>query len=499
MTRHIAPAQLLIHGYEVVIGFETHAQLATRSKIFSRASVAFGAEPNTQACAVDLALPGTLPVMNREAVACAIRFGLAVGAHIAERSVFARKNYFYPDLPKGYQISQYEIPVVQGGNVGFELAGQARTVRLVRAHLEEDAGKSLHEDFHGMSGIDLNRAGTPLLEIVTEPDLRSSAEAVAYAKALHQIVTWIGICDGNMQEGSFRCDANVSVRKPGQPLGTRREIKNLNSFKFMQQAIDYELRWQIEQLEDGHAIQQATVLFDPDSGQTRAMRSKEDAADYRYFPDPDLPPLCIAPQWVAQIRAELPELPRPMAERFVAQYGLPAYDAATLTQSPAMAAYFERAAAASGQPKLASNWIMGELSRRLNEAQQGMEAAALGPLQLAALLVRIADGSLSHNAAKQVFEALWSQAVGTAVESLPAALAQVDALIAAKGLQSLSDSGALQAIAEQVLAANAKNVAEYRAGKEKAFNALVGQVMKASQGKADPARVNALLKQLLGA
>ncbi|KJS74889.1 MAG: glutamyl-tRNA amidotransferase [Comamonadaceae bacterium BICA1-1] len=496
----------LIQGYEVVIGFETHAQLATRSKIFSHAPVAFGAAPNTQACAVDLALPGTLPVMNREAVACAIRFGLAVGAQIAERSVFARKNYFYPDLPKGYQISQYEIPVVQGGSVGFDLAGQPRTVRLVRAHLEEDAGKSLHEDFHGMSGIDLNRAGTPLLEIVTEPDLRSSAEAVAYAKALHQIVTWIGICDGNMQEGSFRCDANVSVRLPGQPLGTRREIKNLNSFKFMQQAMDYEIRWQIEQLQDGHAIQQATVLFDPDSGQTRAMRSKEDAADYRYFPDPDLPPLCIAPQWIAQIRAELPELPRPMAARFVAQYGLPEYDAATLTQNPAMAAYFERTAAVSGQPKLASNWIMGELARRLNEAQQGVDAAALGPLQLAALLVRIADGTLSHNAAKQVFEALWSVPAAAQTplpdalpDALPGALAQVDALIAAKGLQGMSDTGALQAIAEQVLAANAKNVAEYRAGKDKAFNALVGQVMKASQGKADPARVNALLKQLLGA
>jgi len=306
----------LIQGYEVVIGFETHAQLATRSKIFSRAPTAFGAEPNTQACAVDLALPGTLPVMNREAVACAIRFGLAVGAHIAPRSVFARKNYFYPDLPKGYQISQYEIPAVQGGSVAFELAGAARTVRLVRAHLEEDAGKSLHQDFHGMSGIDLNRAGTPLLEIVTEPDLRSSAEAVAYAKALHQLVTWIGICDGNMQEGSFRCDANVSVRRPGASLGTRREIKNLNSFKFMQQAIDYEVRWQIERLQDGYAIEQATVLFDPDSGQTRAMRSKEDAADYRYFPCPDLPPLCIEAQWVEQLRAELPELPRAMAARF---------------------------------------------------------------------------------------------------------------------------------------------------------------------------------------
>ena len=307
MTR----SSFLVQGYEVVIGFETHAQLSTRSKIFSRAATAFGAEPNTQACAVDLALPGTLPVMNRAAVECAIRFGLAVGAHIAPRSVFARKNYFYPDLPKGYQISQYEIPVVQGGAIEFYLGQERRTVRLVRAHLEEDAGKSLHEDFHGMSGIDLNRAGTPLLEIVTEPDIRSSAEAVAYAKELHKLVTWIGICDGNMQEGSFRCDANVSVRKPGQPLGTRREIKNLNSFKFMQQAIDYEVRWQIEQLEDGYAIEQATVLFDPDTGETRAMRTKEDAADYRYFPDPDLPPLVIDPEWVAQVRATLPKLPWP--------------------------------------------------------------------------------------------------------------------------------------------------------------------------------------------
>jgi len=491
----------LIQGYEVVIGFETHAQLATRSKMFSRASVAFGAAPNTQACAVDLALPGTLPVPNRAAVACAIRFGLAVGAHIAERSVFARKNYFYPDLPKGYQISQYEIPLVQGGSVGFELDGLARTVRLVRAHLEEDAGKSLHEDFHGMSGIDLNRAGTPLLEIVTEPDLRSSAEAVAYAKALHQIVTWLGICDGNMQEGSFRCDANVSVRRPGQPLGTRREIKNLNSFKFMQQAIDFELRWQIGQIEDGHAIEQATVLFDPDSGQTRAMRSKEDAADYRYFPDPDLPPLCIEPQWIEQIRAELPELPRPMAERFVQQYGLPAYDAATLTQSPALAAYFERAAAASGQPKLASNWIMGEVSRRLNSAEKDIAEVPVSPLRLAMMIKAIADGEISNNVGKLVLDSLWSLGrvvVGSVPEDLASAALLVHQIIADCGLKQVSDSGALQALAEQVLAANAKNVAEYRAGKEKAFNALVGQVMKASQGKADPARVNALLKQLLG-
>ncbi|MCL5968076.1 MAG: Asp-tRNA(Asn)/Glu-tRNA(Gln) amidotransferase subunit GatB [Betaproteobacteria bacterium] len=500
----------LVQGYEVVIGFETHTQLATRSKIFSRAPTAFGAEPNTQACAVDLALPGTLPVMNREAVACAIRFGLAVGAHIAPRSVFARKNYFYPDLPKGYQISQYEIPAVQGGSVAFELAGAARTVRLVRAHLEEDAGKSLHQDFHGMSGIDLNRAGTPLLEIVTEPDLRSSAEAVAYAKALHQLVTWIGICDGNMQEGSFRCDANVSVRRPGAPLGTRREIKNLNSFKFMQQAIDYELRWQIERLQDGYAIEQATVLFDPDSGQTRAMRSKEDAADYRYFPDPDLPPLCIEPQWIEQLRVELPELPRAMAARFVADYGLPEYDAATLTQSPQMAAYFEAVVTAAGKAlaKSASNWIMGEVSRRLNAEERDIAQAPVSAAQLAALLTRISDQTVSNNAAKQVFDELWSNPVvtgsGSATESGhdtavgTGDLARVDQVIAAKGLKQMNDSGALQAIAEQVLAANAKNVAEYRAGKEKAFNALVGQVMKASQGKADPAGVNALLKQLLG-
>ncbi|MBP8088214.1 MAG: Asp-tRNA(Asn)/Glu-tRNA(Gln) amidotransferase subunit GatB, partial [Polaromonas sp.] len=344
---------LLVQGYEVVIGFETHTQLTTQSKIFSRASTSFGAEPNTNASAVDFALPGALPVMNKGAVQRAIEFGLAVGAHIAESSVFARKNYFYPDLPKGYQISQFEIPVVQGGVVEFFLDGEKKSVRLVRAHLEEDAGKSLHEDFIDMTGIDLNRAGTPLLEIVTEPDMRSSAEAVAYAKELHKIVTWIGICDGNMQEGSFRCDANVSVRKSGAALGTRREIKNLNSFKFMQQAIDFEVRWQIEQIEDGHAIQQATVLFDPDSGETRSMRTKEDAADYRYFPDPDLPPLMIDRAWVEKTRSEMSELPRVMAERFVTQYALPEYDAGQLTQSKAVAAYFEAVAIACAQPKLA--------------------------------------------------------------------------------------------------------------------------------------------------
>ena len=476
----------LIQGYEVVIGFETHAQLATQSKIFSRASTAFGAEPNTQACAVDMALPGTLPVMNKKAVECAIRLGLALGSHIAPRSIFARKNYFYPDLPKGYQISQFEIPVVQGGEVSFFLGDEKKTIRLVRAHLEEDAGKSLHEDFIGQSGIDLNRAGTPLLEIVTEPDIRSTEEAVAYAKTLHQIVTWIGICDGNMQEGSFRCDANVSVRKPGQPLGTRREIKNLNSFKNMQLAIDYEIRWQIEEIEDGRRIQQATVLFDPDTGETRSMRTKEDAADYRYFPDPDLPPLVVAPEWVEQVRADMPELPRAMAARFVEQYGLPEYDATTLTQSQAMAAYFEDTARACNAPKLASNWIMGEISRRLNTEEIGMEAAKVSSAQLAAPIQRIGDGTISNNAAKQVFEALWS---GEGSD--------VDAIIEAKGLKQMNDTGALEKIIDEVIAANPANVEQYRAGKDKAFNALVGQVMKASKGKANPAQVNELLKAKL--
>ena len=483
-----APPSLLVQGYEVVIGFETHTQLSTQSKIFSRASTAFGAEPNTQACAVDLALPGTLPVMNRGAVERAIQLGLALGSTIAPRSVFARKNYFYPDLPKGYQISQFEIPVVQGGSVEFFLGDEKKTVRLVRAHLEEDAGKSLHEDFIGQTGIDLNRAGTPLLEIVTEPDMRSSAEAVAYAKELHKIVTWIGICDGNMQEGSFRCDANVSVRKPGAELGTRREIKNLNSFKFMQQAIDFEVRWQIEQIEDGHAIQQATVLFNPDTGETRAMRTKEDAADYRYFPDPDLPPLVVAAEWVERVRIEMAELPRVMAARFVKDFSISEYDANALTQSKAMAFYFQGVVYAGnpGQAKLAANWTMGEMARKLNAQDLNFEQVPFHPLKLAQLLDRIADGTISNNAAKQVFDVLW-----TDVD------AQVDAVIEAKGLKQMNDTGALEAIVDTVVAANPKNVAEFKAGNEKALNALVGQIMKASAGKANPGQVNALLKAKL--
>ena len=477
----------LIRGYEVVIGLETHAQLSTASKIFSGSSTQFGAAPNTQASPVDLALPGTLPVMNHGAVERAIRFGLAVGATVAQQSIFARKNYFYPDLPKGYQISQYETPVVQGGTVEFLLGAVMHTVHLTRAHLEEDAGKSLHEDYEGQTGIDLNRAGTPLLEIVTEPDMRSSAEAVAYAKTLHELVKWIGICDGNMQEGSFRCDANVSVRKPGAPYGTRREIKNLNSFKFMQQAIDYEIQWQIDLIEDGGTVQQATVLFNADSGETLAMRSKEDAHDYRYFPDPDLPPLVIAPEWIARVKAEMPELPRSMAARFQADYGLPAYDATAMTQSKAFAVYFEDAAKACAQPKLVANWLMGAVARRLNAKGDDIAVSPIGPVLLAKLIGRISDGTLSNNGAKQVFDALWT---GEGRD--------VDALIDTMCLKQMSDTGELDAILDAVLAANPKSVEQFRAGKEKAFNALVGQAMKASKGKASPSQVNELLRKKLG-
>ncbi len=476
--------------WEVVIGLETHAQLQTRSKIFSGAATAFGAEPNAQACAVDIALPGVLPVLNREAVVCAIRFGLAVGAQVAPRSIFARKNYFYPDLPKGYQISQYEIPVVSGGGLAIQPeGGEARFVRLTRAHLEEDAGKSLHEDFHGRTGIDLNRAGTPLLEIVTEPDMRSSAEAVAYARALHGLVRWIGICDGNMQEGSFRCDANVSVRRPGGPLGTRREIKNLNSFRFLQQAIDYEIGWQIGELEEGRAIHQATVLFDPETGETRAMRSKEDAQDYRYFPDPDLLPLEITPAWVAEVEAALPELPAAMRERFEKDWGLSAYDAATLTATRETAAWFEACVAAAGAAlaKPCANWVMGELAARLNKDGLDIGASPVAPGQLAGLVVRIADSTISHKIGKDVFDALWA---GQGADA--------DAIIAAKGLKQVTDASAIEPIIDDVLAANPKSVEEFRAGKEKAFNALVGQVMKATKGKASPAQVNELLRKKLG-
>ena len=424
--------------------------------------------------------------MNMKAVECAIRLGLALGSHISERSIFARKNYFYPDLPKGYQISQFEIPVVQGGEVSFFLGDTPKSVRLVRAHLEEDAGKSLHEDFVGLSGIDLNRAGTPLLEIVTEPDMRSSQEAVAYAKELHKIVTWIQVCDGNMQEGSFRCDANVSVRKPGQPLGTRREIKNLNSFKFMQQAIDFEVRWQIEQIEDGKTIEQATVLFDPDTGETRSMRSKEDAADYRYFPDPDLPPLEISSEWIDQVRATMPELPRSMADRFVTAYSLPLYDASTLTQSTHMAAYFEETVSHCGQAKLASNWVMGELSRKLNEESIEIQDSPVGSTALGALISRISSGDISNNSAKTLLDALWSSPDS-----------DIDELIQSKGLKQVNDIGALESLVNTVIAANADNVAQYKAGKEKAFNALIGQAMKASKGQANPQQLTELLKKKL--
>lgn len=487
---------VLVRGWEVVIGLETHAQLSTASKIFSGASTAFGAAPNTQASAVDLALPGTLPVMNRGAVERAIRFGLAVGAKIAPQSIFARKNYFYPDLPKGYQISQYETPVVQGGTVQIVVGQDRKTVHLTRAHLEEDAGKSLHEAFDDRTGIDLNRAGTPLLEIVSEPDMRSSAEAVAFARALHALVVWLGICDGNMQEGSLRCDANVSVRRPGAPFGTRREIKNLNSFRFLQQAIDFEVQWQIDRLEDGLAIEQATVLFDPATGETRAMRSKEDAQDYRYFPDPDLPPLVISPEWIERVKAEMPELPQPMAERFQRDYGLPAYDASMMTQSKAFATYFESATKASGQPKLVANWLMGEVSRRLNTEAADIGAPPVDAGTLAAMVKRIADGTISNTGARQVFNELW-QPGAYALRSNPEHY--VDSIIESKGLKQMNDASALEALVDQVIAANTKSVEEYRAGKDKAFNALVGQVMKASKGQANPAQAGELLKRRIGA
>ncbi|WP_213780164.1 Asp-tRNA(Asn)/Glu-tRNA(Gln) amidotransferase subunit GatB [Caballeronia sp. dw_276] len=486
--------------WEVVIGLETHAQLSTVSKIFSGAATQFGAEPNTQACPVDLALPGSLPVMNRGAVERAIRLGLAIGATIAPRSIFARKNYFYPDLPKGYQISQFEIPVVQGGSVTIhvpanEKTGKAaydKTVNLTRAHLEEDAGKSLHEDFAGMTGIDLNRAGTPLLEIVTEPEMRSAAEAVAYAKSLHTLVQWLGICDGNMQEGSFRCDANVSVRPVGQAeFGTRAEIKNLNSFRFLEEAIQYEVRRQIELIEDGGTVVQETRLYDPDKRETRSMRSKEDAHDYRYFPDPDLMPLVIDEAWIARVRSELPELPEAMQTRFVEQYGLTPYDAVGLTSSQGMSAYFENVVSKVGHAnaKLAANWLMGEVSSQLNRESLDIESSPVSPPQLALVIQRIADGTISNKIAKDIFQAIWEE---KATDE-----AAADRIIEAKGLKQISDTGALEAIIDEVMAANQKSVDEYRSGKEKAFNALIGQAMKATKGKANPQQVNELLKKKL--
>ncbi len=478
--------------WEVVIGLETHTQLRTNTKIFSGAAIKYGAEPNTQACEVSIALPGVLPVLNKQAVHCAIKFGLAIHAEIAPRSVFARKNYFYPDLPKGYQISQFELPVVGKGAVTIQVpavgknAAYEKVINITRAHLEEDAGKSVHGAVEGMSGIDLNRAGTPLLEIVTEPDMRSAAEAVAYAKQLHELVQWIGICDGNMQEGSFRCDVNVSVRPKGtEKLGTRREIKNLNSFKFMQQAIEYETRWQIETLEDGGSIHQATVLFNPDTGETRAMRSKEEANDYRYFPDPDLLPLVITEADKALVQAEMPELPDAMKARFETQYGLSSYDASALTTSRELADYFVATVDAGADAKQAANWAMGSVSAKLNVEAKPISASPVNALQLAQLLKRIGDNTISNNAAKQVFEAMWNGE------------GEVDAIIAAKGLKQESDSGAIEAIIDEVLAANAAMVEEFKAGKEKAFNALVGQAMKASKGKANPTQVNDILKKKL--
>ena len=474
--------------WEIVIGLETHAQLNTLSKIFSGAPTAYGAEPNTQACAVDIALPGVLPVFNRVAAEKAVKFGLAIGARINRRSVFERKNYFYPDLPKGYQTTQLALPIVaEGGTLQIQVGDREKTVRITRAHLEEDAGKSLHEDFHGMTGIDLNRAGTPLIEIVTEPDLRSSAEAVSYAKKLHSLVRWIGICDGNMQEGSFRCDANVSVRPMGvETLGTRCEIKNLNSFKFMEKAIDFEVRRQIEVLEDGGRIVQETRLYDPDRDETRSMRSKEEANDYRYFPDPDLLPLVVDEVFLDQARATMPELPQAMRERFVSDYGLSAYDADILTASRELAAYFEDATATLGEEaKLCANWIMGDLSAQLNKEGFEITNSPIAAGQLAGLLKRIVDGTISGKIAKEVFAAMW------------AGEGDADAIIAAKGLKQVSDSGAIEKIVDEIIAVNPAQVAEYRSGKEKVFGFFVGLAMKASKGKANPAQLNEILKKRL--
>jgi len=492
--------------WETVIGIETHAQLSTRSKIFSGAATTFGAAPNTQACAVDIALPGVLPVANREAIAKAVRFGLAIGASINRRSIFARKNYFYPDLPKGYQISQYEIPIVQGGTIGIYQDGKEKTIRLTRAHLEEDAGKSLHEGLHDFTGIDLNRAGTPLLEIVSEPDLRSAGEAVAYARVLHALVRWIDICDGNMQEGSFRCDANVSVRPAGSDtLGTRCEIKNLNSFRFLERAIEFEVWRQIEILEDGGAIVQETRLYDAARDETRPMRTKEDAHDYRYFPDPDLLPLVVNPDMLKSIESELPELPDAMRERFMRDYRLPDYDARMMTATRETAAYFEEAVhltmdmtrvllgikgkepVVSGVAKLTSNWIMGPLAAAVNEAELEIGRSPVAPAQLAKLQARILDETLNSKTAKEVFSVMWRGDLA----------GDADAIIDKRGLKQISDSGELERICDDVIGANPRQAEDCRTGKDKAFNSLVGQVMKATRGKANPQQVTEILKRKL--
>ena len=472
--------------WEVVIGIETHTQLKTESKIFSGASTNFGSEPNAHACLVSLAYPGVLPVLNEEAVNCAIRFGLAVDARIAEHSIFARKNYFYPDLPKGYQISQFELPVVGEGSLTISLGDENKSIRILRAHLEEDAGKSVHGIEEGNSGIDLNRAGTPLLEIVTEPDMSSAEEAVAYAKKLHELVQWIGICDGNMQEGNFRCDVNVSVKKKGEKkLGTRREIKNLNSFKFIKQAVDYEVNWQIERLEDGGTIKQSTILFDPDSGETREMRSKEEANDYRYFPDPDLLPLVISQEKINTIKSEMYELPSQMKSKLVKEFGLSNYDADGITSNIDVANFFRELLSFKVSAKLASNWILTNLFSRLNESNINIKNSPLKANKLAELILRIEDKTISNNAAKKVFDEIWDQE-----ES-------VDDVIEKLGLKQISNVNEVEDILNQVLQDNEAMVEEYKSGKDKAFNALIGQVMKASKGKANPGQVSQLLKDKL--
>ncbi|AEG32015.1 Asp-tRNA(Asn)/Glu-tRNA(Gln) amidotransferase subunit GatB [Thiomicrospira cyclica] len=474
-------------NWEVVIGLEIHAQLACESKIFSNAPTAYGAEPNTQANVVDLAIPGVLPVLNARAVELAVRFGLAVGAEIGQTSVFARKNYFYPDSPKAYQISQFELPIVGKGEITIEVDGQQKTIGITRAHLEEDAGKSLHEDFQGLTGIDLNRAGTPLLEIVSEPDMRSAAEAVAYAKAIHELVQFLEIGDGNMQEGSFRVDVNVSLRQPGEAFGTRTELKNINSFKFIEKALAYEIDRHIEILEAGGEIVQETRLYDPERDETRSMRSKEEANDYRYFPDPDLLPVVVSDEQLAAIKAALPELPGQMRVRFEQDYGLSAYDAQLLTASAANARYFDALVAQLGaeQAKLAANWMNGELAKSLNKADLSLEESPIAADALAGLLIRIVDNTVSGKLAKQVFEAMW------------AGEGSADQIIDAKGLKQITDSGAIEKIVDEVLAANAKQVEAYKGGQEKMFGFFVGQVMKLSKGQANPAQVNDLLQEKL--
>jgi aspartyl-tRNA(Asn)/glutamyl-tRNA(Gln) amidotransferase subunit B len=476
-----------VSHWEVVIGLEAHVQLQTRSKIFSGASTAYGAEPNTQACAIDLGLPGVLPVLNREAVRMAVRFGLAVGGQVARRSVFARKNYFYPDLPKGYQISQYEHPIVIGGRLQISVDDERKWINLTRAHLEEDAGKSLHEDFHGYSGIDLNRAGTPLLEIVSEPDLRSAAEAAAYMRALHTLVRYLDICDGNMQEGSFRCDANVSVRPRGSSvLGTRTELKNLNSFRYIERAIEYEVERQIELIESGGKVAQETRLYDPDRHETRSLRSKEEAFDYRYFPDPDLLPVVLDEAFISAVEAEMPELPDARRERFTQQYGLSAYEADVLSASRELADYFETVAAGA-EHRLAATWVMGELLGALNRDGVSLSASPVGPEALAGLLRRITDQTISGRIAKQVFEAMW-RGEGDA-----------DHIIESQGLRQITDSGELEALVAGIVAAHPEQAAQYRAGKDKVFGFFVGQAMRATKGKANPAQLNELLKRALDA